>query len=148
MTFFSLPEPIESAILFAVIYVEYIRNKKLTKRAQELRTQATEQENRLWYAYLRTYPVQFRRQVTMNRFIVDFYCARAKLILEIDGSQHFTEDGEAYDSERTAILESFGYKVLRISNEDVNHNFSGVCEMIDKAVKDRIQLLENEKRSD
>ena len=131
-----------------VIDVENIRNKKLTKRAQELRTQATEQENRLWYAYLRTYPIQFRRQVTMNRFIVDFYCARAKLILEIDGSQHFTEDGEAYDSERSAILESFGYKVLRITNDDVNHNFSGVCEMIDKEVKDRIQLLKSEKRSD
>ena len=60
----------------------------------------------------------------------------------------FTEDGEAYDSERSAILESFGYKVLRITNDDVNHNFSGVCEMIDKEVKDRSQLLKSEKPSD
>ena len=127
-----------------VIDMEYIRNRKLTKRAQELRTQATEQERRLWYAYLRTYPIQFRRQVTMHRFIVDFYCAKAKLILEIDGSQHYTEEGEAYDSERTAILESFGYKVLRISNEDVNHHFSGVCELIDQEVKDRIMHLEKQ----
>lgn len=84
----------------------------------------------------------------MNRFIVDFYCAKAKLILEIDGSQHFTEDGEAYDAERTAILESFGYKVIRISNEDVNHNFGGVCEMIDKEVKGRIKQLEKQQQKD
>ena len=84
----------------------------------------------------------------MDRFIVDFYCAKAKLILEIDGSQHFTEDGEAYDSERTAILESFGYKVLRISNEDVNHNFTGVCEKIDQEVKDRIKLLEKQQHKE
>ena len=122
--------------------MDYIRNIQLTERAQKLRKNATEQENHLWYAFLRDYPVQFRRQVTMNRFIVDFYCARAKLILEIDGSQHYTEGGEAYDSERTAILESFGYKVLRITNDDVNQRFSSVCEMIDKEVKDRIKQPE------
>ena len=84
----------------------------------------------------------------MHHFIVDFYCAKAKLILEIDGSQHYTEEGEAYDSEQTAILESFGYKVLRITNNDVNHNFYNVCEWIDNEVKDRIYLLEQDIQKD
>ena len=128
--------------------MDYIRNIQLTERAQKLRKHATEQENHLWYAFLRDYPVQFRRQVTMNRFIVDFYCAKAKLILEVDGSQHYTEDGEAYDSERTARLESFGYIVLRITNDDVNQRFRNVCEMIDKEVKERINLLQKETRED
>ena len=82
----------------------------------------------------------------MDRFIVDFYCAKAKLILEIDGSQHYTEDGEAYDAERTAILESFGYQVLRITNDDVNQHFYSVCEMIDQEVKNRIRLLEKKNK--
>ena len=84
----------------------------------------------------------------MHHFIVDFYCAKAKLILEIDGSHHYTEEGEAYDSERTAILESIGYKVLRITNNDVNHNFYNVCEWIDNEVKDRIYLLEQDIQKD
>ena len=125
-----------------------VRNANLTKRAQALRKNATEQENRLWYTFLRKYPIQFRRQVTMNHYIVDFYCAKAKLILEIDGSQHYTEDGQMYDAERTAILESFGYKVLRISNEDINHNFRGVCEMIEHEVQTRVQSQNQLKQKD
>ena len=109
-------------------------NPKLRPFAQSLRREMTKEERHLWYDFLRQLHVSFNRQKVIGPYIVDFYCARAKLILEIDGSQHYTEDGEAYDSERTAILESFGYKVLRISNEDVNRNFSGVCEKIDREV--------------
>ena len=71
----------------------------------------------------------------MDSFIVDFFCSKANLILEIDGSQHFTEDGKAYDEERTAILESHGYRVLRFSNDDITHSFDYVCSIIDKEVK-------------
>ena len=113
----------------------WIRNASLTERARELRHNATKQENHLWYDFLSTYPVRFRRQVTMDSFIVDFFCSKANLILEIDGSQHFTEDGKAYDEERTAILESHGYRVLRFSNDDITHSFDYVCSIIDKEVK-------------
>ena len=116
-----------------------IRNGYLTKRAQELRTDATEQENRLWYTFLRDYPVQFRRQVPIDRFVVDFVCSKAKMILELDGSQHYIENGPAYDRERDAILESFGYKVFRIPNNEVNDNFNGVCEWIDRTVTARLK---------
>ena len=119
-----------------------LRNRDLTFRAQELRTNATKQENHLWYDYLNRYPVRFRRQVTIDRFIVDFLCSKAMLVLEVDGSQHYTEDGEAYDKDRTAILEALGYSVLRVSNDDVDRNFSGVCELIDNVVRKRIQILE------
>ena len=125
--------------------MEKKRNADLTERAQKLRTHATEQENRLWYTFLRKYPVQFRRQVTMNQFIVDFFCARANLILEIDGSQHYEEQGLAYDAERTAILESFGYKVLRFTNDEVNYNFHSVCDTIDREVQARINAAKQQK---
>ena len=148
LNFLCLSKAAGRDIIFSVIEMDHIRNNKLTKRAQELRRKGTEQENRLWFGFLRKYPIRFRRQVTMHHFIVDFYCAKAKLILEIDGSQHYTEEGEAYDSERTAILESFGYKVLRITNNDVNHNFYNVCEWIYNEVKDRIYLLEQDIQKD
>ena len=127
------------------MYMDRKRNATLTKRAQELRSHATEQENHLWYTFLRKYPVQFRRQVTMNQFIVDFFCAKAKLILEIDGSQHYEEQVLAYDAERTAILESFGYKVLRFTNEEVNHSFNSVCDTIDREVQARLSLQNKQK---
>ena len=78
-------------------------------------------------------------------FIVDFYCAKAKLILEIDGSQHYEEQGLAYDAERTAILESFGYKVLRFTNDEVNYNFHSVCDTIDREVQARINAAKQQK---
>ena len=96
-----------------------LHNSKLTERAKELRRNATKQENHLWYDFLAKYPIRFRRQVTMQNYIVDFFCAKANLIIEVDGSQHFTPEGIAYDAERTAVLQALGYEVLRFSNEDV-----------------------------
>ena len=112
-----------------------INNTKLTKRAQALRKDATPQENHLWYDYLRNYPVKFRRQTTIHCFIVDFYCPAAKLVIEIDGSQHYSEDGVAYDEERDQIIEQYGCKILRFSNHDVNCHFTSVCEMIDAEIQ-------------
>ena len=127
------------AILCLVRMMKNIRNGYLTDRAQELRRNATEQERHLWYAFLHDYPVRFRRQVPIDRFIADFVCSKAKMILELDGSQHFIENGLAYDKERDAILESYGYKVFRIANSEINDNFSGVCEWIDRTVKERME---------
>ena len=114
-----------------------IRHGLLTERAQELRKNATEQENRLWYVFLRKYPVQFRRQVPIDRYIVDFVCSKAKMILELDGSQHYTDTARDYDRERDEVLESCGYQVFRIPNTEIDRSFTGVCEWIDKTVKER-----------
>ena len=114
-------------------------NGRLTSRAQELRKNMTKEERRLWYEYLCSYPYRFRRQVTCGRFILDFYCAAAKLASELDGSQHYTQQGQLYDSERTVFLEEQGILVLRFSNTDVLRNLQGVCQTIDIAVSQRIQ---------
>ena len=116
-----------------------IRNGYLTKRAQELRGNATEQENRLWYTFLRHYPIRFRRQVPIDQFIVDFVCSKAKMILELDGSQHYEEQGSAYDRERDAMLESYGYHVFRIPNNEIDAHFNNVCDWIDRTVKERLK---------
>lgn len=111
---------------------------ELNTYARDLRKNATRQENHLWYDFLRTYPVRFRRQRPIDRFIADFYCEEAKLVIELDGSQHYEEQGIAYDAERTAILESYGLFVLRFSNSDIDRHFPGVCEKIDETVKKRM----------
>ena len=107
----------------------------LKQRAQELRKNATPHENHLWYDFLATYPVKFRRQHIIYRFIADFYCPAAKLVIELDGAQHFTDDVKAYDDARTEIIETLGVTVLRFSNNDIDHNFTDVCEAIDREVK-------------
>ena len=111
---------------------------RLNGRAFDLRHEMTPQEKRLWYAYLRTYPVKVYRQRVIEHFIVDFYCPLARLVIELDGSQHYTEQGKAYDEERSAILHGYGLKVLRFSNRDVNNHFDAVCETIDREVQIRI----------
>ena len=114
-------------------------NSKLTTRAQNLRKNMTKEERKLWYEYLRDYPYRFRRQVTLDRFILDYYYAAANLAIELDGSQHYTPEGQKYDSERTAYLESNGIHVLRFSNYDVLRNLRGVCQKIDMTVKERMK---------
>ena len=114
-------------------------NGKLTSRAQQLRSSMTKEERKLWYEYLHNYPYRFRRQVTCGRFILDFYCASAKLAVELDGSQHYTPEGNQYDKKRTEYLNSQGIKVIRFSNSDVMRNLYGVCQTIDIAVLERIQ---------
>lgn len=120
--------------------MEERKKSALRSRAQELRRNATKEENHLWYDFLRRYPIQFRRQKVFGRFIVDFYCAKANLVVEIDGSQHYEEDGMAYDRERTAYLNGLGLEVIRFSNRDVNERFQAVCQMIDLEVMKRANL--------
>jgi len=110
-------------------------NSKLTQRARNLRINATKQENRLWYDFLRNYKPRFTRQRVVGNYILDFYCAQIKLAIELDGSQHYEENGANYDNQRTQWLESLGIAVIRFSNLDIDRNFEGVCLAIDEMVK-------------
>lgn len=102
-------------------------DKKLKSRASELRKNMTQQEWNLWYFYLRNHRLKWYRQRIIDRFIVDFYCHAAKLVIEIDGKQHYTEQGIAYDVERTQVLQEYGLKVLRYTNQQLEYNFQEVC---------------------
>ena len=104
-------------------------------RAKALRKKATPQENHLWYDFLSKYEIRFQRQKAIDHFIADFYCHRAKLVIEIDGSQHFSEEGKRTDQFRTEILEGYDLKVIRFTNTQIDKNFHGVCEYIDLVVK-------------
>ena len=115
-------------------------NKTIRQRAQSLRKNMTIEERHLWYDFLKTYPVQFKRQYTIGLYIADFYCYHAKLVVELDGSQHFDPDAAAYDAHRTEYMRQQGLEVLRISNLDVMRNFSSVCAAIDLAVQARLQV--------
>ena len=110
-------------------------NKAIVPTAKMLRKNMTKEEKHLWYDFLRTYYVRFSRQKVLGKFIVDFYSAQAKLVIELDGSGHYTEEGMRYDKERTAFLEEYGLKVIRIQNTEINRNFKGVCEYLDHIVK-------------
>ncbi|MBQ9081885.1 MAG: endonuclease domain-containing protein [Clostridia bacterium] len=105
--------------------------------ARKLRKEMTPQERKLWYMFLRKYPVKVYKQRIIDRFVVDFYCASAKLVIEIDGIQHYDAQGKAYDQERSAILEAYGLKVVRYSNTAVDLNFAAVCEDIDRIIRER-----------
>ena len=106
------------------------QNQKLKSNAQTLRKNMTKEEAHLWYQFLCRYPLRFRRQYVIGNYIVDFYCHQAKLVIELDGSQHCTPEEMEYDKNRTAFLESQGLKVVRFSNLDVMRKFRNVCETI------------------
>ena len=113
-------------------------NNKLIPYAKELRKSATPWERKLWFYFFKDYPVRFQRQKVISDFIVDFYCHKAKLIIELDGSGHFFEEQINYDDKRTKILEKNSLKVLRFTNLEVDKNFYEVCTVIDEEVKLRI----------
>jgi very-short-patch-repair endonuclease len=108
--------------------------------AQELRKNATRQENHLWYDFLRDFRPRFTRQRIVGSYILDFFCPKAMLAIELDGLHHYEENQMEYDNERTEFLRQYGIEVLRISNADVDGNFYAVCKKIDKVVASR-QLL-------
>ena len=121
------------------IAMQYKHNKNLVSNAKQLRKEMTKEERHLWYDFLKEYPVKFLRQKVLGNYIVDFYCAKAKLVIELDGSQHFEDENIEKDKQRTEFLESYGITVIRIPNNEVNNNFRGVCEYIDNEVKKRIE---------
>ena len=110
-------------------------NKQLVPLAKQLRKEMTKEERHLWYDFLRIYPVRFSRQKVLGNYIADFYSAEAKLVIELDGSQHYEEGNVEKDTDRTVFLEAYGLTVIRIPNNEVNCNFRGVCEYIDAAVR-------------
>ena len=113
------------------------QSNDILRYSQKLRRNMTKEERHLWYDFLKTYPVPFHRQYPFGNYIVDFYCHKARLVIELDGSQHCEPKDIAYDCKRTAFLEQQGLYVLRISNLDVTQQFRAVCETIHAAVTDR-----------
>ena len=110
-------------------------NKSLVPNAKGLRKSMTKEERHLWYDFLRSYRVRFSRQKILGKYIVDFYSASAKLVIELDGSQHYEESGREYDIKRDKYLSDYGLKIIRIPNNAVNQNFEGVCEYLDREIK-------------
>ena len=115
-------------------------NKQLVPLAKSLRKNMTKEERHLWYDFLRTYPVKFLRQKPIGHYIADFYCAEAKLMIELDGSQHYEDRQMEKDTKRTNDLSPFGITVIRIPNNQINQNFRNVCEYIDLIVKHSLSL--------
>ena len=105
-------------------------NPKLIARAKALRQNPTLAEKKLWQDGLRTFPLRVLRQRPIDQFIVDFYCAALKLVIEVDGESHFTDAGKAYDCERSRVLEGYRLKLLRFTNDEIMNNFEGVCQRI------------------
>ena len=106
------------------------RNSDLLPHARRLRKEMTKEERHLWYDFLKDYPVKIYRQKIVGNYILDFYCEKAKLAIELDGSRHYEDAGQEYDKKRTLYLNELGIEVFRVSNLDVNRNFRGVCEAI------------------
>ena len=116
-------------------------NKNIVPFAKELRKNMTKEERHLWYDFLRNYPIKFTRQKVLGKYIADFYCAKANLVVELDGSGHYEDVGLMNDEKRTQYLEQYGIKIIRISNLDVLKNFEGVCMYIDNEVKQSLSQL-------
>ena len=106
-------------------------NPKLVERAKNLRKNMTVAEQKLWKNYLKTFKYRVLKQRPIDHFIVDFYCPSLKLVIEIDGDSHFTDDAIIYDQARTQKLESYGLRIIRFTNKEVLHNFEGVCAVIE-----------------
>ena len=109
------------------------------ENARRLRREMTPHERKLWYLFLRKYPVKIYKQRIIGKFIVDFYCSAAGLVIEVDGTQHYEPQGKTYDLERSAFLTSLGLVVLRFSNRDIDRDFYGVCTQIDLTIQKRLQ---------
>ena len=116
-------------------------NPQLVPLAKQLRKEMTKEERHLWYDFLRGHFARFSRQKVLGKYIADFYSAKAKLVIELDGSQHYEDGGTEKDAERTAFLKGYGLRVIRIPNNAVNQNFRGVCDDIDAAVHQSLSQL-------
>ena len=113
-------------------------NKKNIPLAKALRKNMTPWERKLWYDFLRNYPVRFQRQKALGNYIADFYCAKARLVIELDGGGHYTKEQARKDEQRTNDLNSMNLTVVRICNLDIDRNFCGVCEYVDRLVQNAL----------
>ena len=114
-------------------------NKDLVPVAKMLRKNMTKEEKHLWYDFLSFYPVRFYRQKVLGNYVADFYCAEAKLVIELDGLGHYTKAGKIHDKERTEFLEKYGLKIIRIPNTEIQNNFQNICEYIDHLVEKALE---------
>ena len=117
------------------------RNRKNIPVARMLRKNLTPEEKHLWFDFLREFPVRFRRQERIGNYIVDFYCSKAGIVVELDGKWHNEESAQEYDFEREEYLKSLGLIVLRFENVDVHMNFNNICNIITDTVETRIKVL-------
>jgi len=117
------------------------KNEDLLDIAKILRRNMTRQEKHLWYDFLKDYPVKIYKQRIIDNYITDFYCHSARLVIELDGSQHYTKQGKLRDETRTLTLEKYGLCILRFSNKDIDEKFEGVCRMIDKTINERLKII-------
>ena len=121
--------------------MEYKHNKELTENAKFLRNNMTKEEKHLWYDYFKKCPVKFSRQKVLGKYIADFYSAEAKLVIELDGAQHFEKENRVYDEKRTEFLEQYNLKIIRIPNGEINTNFEGICRYLDKQIEQSLSQL-------
>ena len=110
--------------------MNFLNNPTNKGNAQRLRREMTKEERHLWYDFFKTVGIHANRQKPIGPYIVDFYIASAKLVIELDGGQHFEQAGQAHDEKRDRFLREQGLTILRYSNLDVNRNFNSVCEDI------------------
>jgi len=110
---------------------------KMKRRAQELRREMTAEERHLYYDYFKHLSVTVKRQRPFGYYIADFYIAKANLIVELDGAQHYEADGKAWDLERDRFFTEQGILVLRYTNADINQRFRAVCEDITLHIEKR-----------
>ncbi len=110
----------------------------LVDRARKLRRNLTPEERILWYDYLRTYQPRFQRQKMIDHYILDFYCSKARLAIELDGYQHLSTSAMEQDAHRSALLAKLGITVLRFANDQIRFHIQDVCNTIHAAVQDAI----------
>ena len=110
-------------------------NKKIIPFAKRLRKDMTREERKLWYDFLREYPVKFTRQKVLGYYVADYYCPQVKLVVEIDGSSHLSDEAQEYDKNRTEFIEKYGITVIRFFNGEITANFEMVCHDIDAVVQ-------------
>ena len=116
-----------------------VKNPKMLETARDLRRNMTPQERKLWYGFLKDYPVKIYKQRIIESFVVDFYCASARLVIEIDGQVHQINDRSVHDAARDERLQAYGLEVFRISNEQIESHFQAVCSQIAAVIQNRIQ---------
>ena len=117
------------------------RNSDLISNAKALRRNMTKVEKHLWYDFLANYPVHFQRQKVLGRYIADFYCAEAQLVVEVDGSEHYEPEAVAYDQRRSAfLLKEYELEVLRFDDVEVMQHFGEVCDAIHIRVRKKLEL--------
>ena len=115
--------------------------KVLVERAHKMRKEPTEEENKLWHILLKKIRPRFLRQRVIGNYIVDFCCPKLKLIIEVDGEQHYMPENEKYENKRTAFLEQSGYKIIRFYNSDINKLIRNAEQTIIYTCKERAEEL-------